>query len=124
MAESKEYRAWLNMKCRCYNRLSTGYQMYGGRGIKVCAKWRFSFDAFYADVGPAPSPKHSIDRIDTNGSYRPGNVRWATRSVQNKNTRRSRDPKPIHEVMATIVSRNRKAARSRALLSKSRRSAE
>ncbi|HRH15739.1 MAG TPA: hypothetical protein PK225_15490, partial [Azonexus sp.] len=100
MAESKEYRAWLNMKCRCYNRLSTGYQMYGGRGIKVCAKWRFSFDAFYADVGPAPSPKHSIDRIDTNGSYRPGNVRWATRSVQNKNTRRSRDPKPIHEVMA------------------------
>lgn len=85
--ETAEYRAWQHMLRRCDPASRTNFQNYAARGITVCERWRYDFSAFLADVGPRPSPSHSIDRINNNGNYEPGNVRWATRSQQNQNTR-------------------------------------
>jgi hypothetical protein len=85
-----EYTVWTHMVQRCTNPRRRGYEHYGGRGIRVCDRWRNSFAMFLADMGPRPSAKHSIDRVDNDGHYEPGNVRWATRAVQARNTVRSR----------------------------------
>jgi hypothetical protein len=77
------------MKSRCYCETTIRFADYGGRGISVCDRWRDDFAAFLADVGQKPTPKHSLDRIDVDGNYEPGNVRWATIREQNTNTRRS-----------------------------------
>lgn len=85
-ADTPEYRAWAAMKRRCVS--LDKRHVYADRGIKVCARWAASFQAFLADVGRRPSPDHSIDRFpDNDGNYEPGNVRWATRSQQAKNRR-------------------------------------
>lgn len=81
------YRAWVNMLSRCYNEKSTSYPFYGGRGISVCNRWRLSFVDFIADVGERPSPRHSMDRVNTNGNYEPANVRWVTHTEQCRNRR-------------------------------------
>jgi hypothetical protein len=87
MSETKEYRSWTHMIGRCHNEGDAAYLMYGWRGISVCAEWRVSFEAFYEFIGPAPSGEHSIDRIDNDRGYEPGNVRWATPTEQNSNKR-------------------------------------
>jgi hypothetical protein len=80
-----EYQAWHDMKRRCENPQHNRYADWGGRGIGV----RFqNFGQFLNDVGPRPSPQHSIDRIDNDGDYAPGNVRWATSSEQRRNQRK------------------------------------
>lgn len=87
---SPEARAWSDMINRCMNPAHRRYADYGGRGIKVCIRWQRSFLDFLADMGARPSSWHSLDRIDNNGSYEPGNCRWATRSQQQRNKRRAR----------------------------------
>lgn len=83
----REYAAWAGMIRRCENKKEQSYPNYGGRGIKVCQRWRKSYPDFLLDMGRRPSPEHSLDRIDVNGNYEPGNVRWATKSQQVLNRR-------------------------------------
>jgi hypothetical protein len=82
-----EWKAWDSMKDRCRNPNNKRWKDYGGRGIAVCHEWRDSYPAFLAHVGRRPSPAHSLDRIDNDGNYEPGNVRWATLEEQNRNRR-------------------------------------
>lgn len=83
-----EYRWWQNMLNRCRNPITPAYRNYGGRGIAVCERW-LTFENFLADIGPRPSPKHTLDRIDNARGYESGNVRWATKAEQMRNTRRN-----------------------------------
>ena len=82
---SPEYRCYYNMLTRCYDSTNHHFDNYGGRGIVVCEHWRESFLYFLADMGPRPTPKHSLDRIDNNGNYSPANCRWATTEQQQSN---------------------------------------
>ncbi len=85
---SAEYQIWAGMLSRCLYAGDTNFAKYGARGITVCDRWRYA--CFLADMGRRPTPKHSIDRIENNGNYEPGNCRWATASEQMRNTRRQR----------------------------------
>lgn len=86
-SHTKEYTAWVMILARCRNPNDKGYPAYGGRGIEC----RFAdFVAFIEDIGPRPPGRTSVDRIDTNGHYEPGNVRWATARVQANNRRNNR----------------------------------
>lgn len=81
------YKTWADTKQRCYNPNCHRFSDYGGRGITVCDRWKEDFLAFAEDLGPKPSPQHSIDRIDNDRGYESGNLRWATRSEQQRNKR-------------------------------------
>ncbi len=85
----RTYRTWYAMIRRCHNPANADFQRYGGRGIQVCNRWRMSFRVFLEDMGIRPSGL-TIDRIDNNGNYEPGNCRWATPLEQQQNTRAAR----------------------------------
>lgn len=77
-----EYNIWRNMIQRCTNPKRKDYPRYGGRGVQVCVRWRNSYEAFLKDVGRRPHLELTLDRIDNDGDYEPGNVRWATHTEQ------------------------------------------
>jgi len=87
MSKSAEHRIWNGIQQRCHNPNAPKYFRYGARGIKVCKRWRDSFENFYADMGPRPSSCRSIERKDNNGNYEPNNCVWATIAEQSRNTR-------------------------------------
>lgn len=89
LSNTPTYVSWQSMKSRCTYEYTIGWQHYGGRGITVCDRWSGSFENFLEDMGLRPSLSFSLDRIDPNGNYEPGNCRWATSSEQNLNKRRN-----------------------------------
>jgi hypothetical protein len=82
-----EYQAWLNMRQRCLDPKASGYQRYAGRGIRVSPHW-LNFGNFFQDMGRRPAPHYSLDRINNDGNYEPGNCKWSTLSEQARNQRR------------------------------------
>lgn len=85
-----EYKSWAGAIQRCTNPNDAAYANYGGRGIKVCDRWLESYENFLADMGRKPNSRHSIDRINNDGNYEPGNCRWATAYQQRHNRRDSK----------------------------------
>lgn len=90
MRYTPEWAAWRSMKDRCGNPRSRNYKNYGARGIEVCQEWHDSFEAFFACVGARPSAEHSLGRINNDGPYAPGNVRWEIDEQQKNNMRGNR----------------------------------
>lgn len=86
MSGFPEWSVWVDVRRRCQNPNYHGYKSYGARGVKLCKRWQ-KFENFYADMGPRPTAKHSIDRIDPSGDYTPKNCRWATWAEQCANKR-------------------------------------
>lgn len=87
---TKEYTAWKNIIARCCNPKHKAYKNYGARGITICERWRNSFLDFFKDVGKAPSPEHTLDRLKNHLNYEPGNVGWRTWKEQERNKRSCR----------------------------------
>lgn len=101
--KTAEYRVWRNMLTRCRDKNNPTYPYYGGRGISVCSRWS-NFEAFLADMGPKPGPGHSfsIDRVNNDGNYEPGNCRWATPQQQAANKRKPRRRDHVEEEARSV----------------------
>lgn len=111
-------QVWKNMLARCYIETSVGYPLYGARGIKVCERWRTSFDTFKKDMGYPTITGYQLDRINNDGDYTPENCRWTDRKTQARNRRNSRileyqGEKRLLEEWAEIVGINSSAIRRR-----------
>jgi len=89
MSKVPEYNIWKNMIARCIHPSQTSYKNYGGRGIKVCSRWK-DFQNFFDDMGQKPNSKMQLDRKNNDGDYEPSNCRWATNQENSQNTTRSR----------------------------------
>jgi len=100
-SRTPEHQAWRAMRHRCMSPRNTNWLNYGGRGITVCPEWT-SFERFYSDMGPRPSPQHSLDRRDNNGPYSPENCRWVLAETQMRN-RRSNSLLTYNRVTHTIT---------------------
>lgn len=90
------YRTWCKMKTRCYNSNENNYERYGGRGIRVCEEWKNSYQEWYDYVSSLENfgeLGRTLDRIDNNGNYEPGNMKWSTWVEQNNNRRPARKRK-------------------------------
>lgn len=85
LKKKSSYNLWMTMKQRCFNPRNKKYKYYGNRGITICDRWLI-FVNFYVDMGEKPQDR-SIERINNNGNYEPGNCKWATSSEQNSNSR-------------------------------------
>lgn len=116
-SSAPEYAVWQMMRQRCNNPNQAKYPRYGGRGIRVCARWEESYANFIADMGPKPGSGYSVDRIDNDGNYEPSNCRWATPVEQAHNRHTSFEVRGLSptfefqcEVCGTTVARNRKYA--------------
>lgn len=84
-SNTPEYYSWMCARMRCENPNDKRYARYGGRGIEMCERWRRSFSNFLADMGPKPSPQHTLNRKDNDGNYEPSNCCWATEIEQHSN---------------------------------------
>ena len=102
MYRTPEYKAWAQMKDRCFNPNHKRYSDYGGRGITVCDRWLNS-KHFLADMGSRPTAEHSLDRIDNDGNYCPDNCRWATKTEQENNKRNNKPLITIENDTYTIA---------------------
>lgn len=94
LTDDPTYKVWMNMKNRVFNDSRDDYKHYGGRGIMIFPSWIHDFQLFYDYVSALPNykkKKYSIDRIDTNGNYEPGNLRWVTQHIQTINIRKRKD---------------------------------
>lgn len=89
MSKTRTFKTWLCMKQRCLNPNAPDFQRFGGRGVKICARWVHSFENFLSDMGERPLGK-TLDRKDVNGNYAPGNCKWSTASEQHRNRRNTR----------------------------------
>jgi hypothetical protein len=94
MSHSRIYKRWIGMIKRCYNQNESNYKDYGGRGIIVCERWINSFENFFKDMGSTYKDNLQLDRINNNGNYEPGNVRWATPKENSNNRRNSKHDSP------------------------------
>jgi hypothetical protein len=95
-SDTEEHRIWLGILARCNDKRYLAYKWYGALGVRLCDRWQFGengkhgFECFLADIGPRPTQKHSIDRIDPFGNYEPSNCYWATKLQQANNRRNTR----------------------------------
>lgn len=99
-ARSPEYRTWKNMKSRCYNCKMPQFKDWGGRGIKVCRRWKNNYAAFLRDMGRRPGPDYEIHRINNDGNYEPSNCIWLHQS-QNKKFKRNTVLLTLNDVTKT-----------------------
>ena len=107
---TSEYASWASMKQRCTNPDDKAFFRYGGRGITVCDRWMEDFQNFLDDMGPKPTPVHTIDRLRYDGNYEPNNCRWATKSEQGQEHKSILIPLQFNGVIYPSVSAACRAA--------------
>lgn len=103
MNGTPEGDAWINMRLRCNNPNHKAYPSYGGRGITICERWDL-LENFLEDMGLRPGPNYSLERIDNDGNYEPGNCKWATDAEQTRNRRNSWRPEEDAKLIQAIES--------------------